>query len=156
MNIVQQISNNPITGLEREVYLISEFCNSGQAVIYKDGNISFPNSIVEAQYQIWDYSIVNGVKKYSNSKSIVYVCSDEARIVPVNAATGELLYVEDQNYENFQSYPTEKRFVESLKYNSTILVGGQTMAFDEDQETILRMFINNLDTRNSGSVFNKA
>jgi hypothetical protein len=146
MNITQQISNHPfIPSIQREVRLLNYFPNMGMTNI-KSGNLSISSSKIDAQYEILEYTLVSGTPMYSDIKYIEYTCSESAKIRVTDLANGLLDFVTDNSAPDWDSLPTEKDFILTLLFLLNI---GKT------HEEIHQMFIYNLDTRITGSVFNQ-
>ncbi len=146
MNIIQQISNHPyIPSTERKVRLLNYYPNLNLTSI-NQGNLIHGDPSIEAQYEILEYTIVSGTPVYSSIKYIKYLCSNASKIRVNNLSLGLLDFVTDSSESDWDYLPTEKDFILNLLFKINI---GKT------HEEIHQMFIYNLDTRLTGSVFNQ-
>lgn len=147
MNVIQQISPNPITGDNREVHLLSFFPRLPYPTETKNGAIVFANDAeLEAQYAVFDYRIINGEKKYIAMRYVVYPLHKDFKIRildPVNFDF-ERVY-ESDNAEDWEQLLSENDTMLHLLFNTQL---PSTMA------DLQRKIILNLDDTRDRSIFN--
>jgi hypothetical protein len=161
-NILVQISNHPkFPNRKREVCLLTESYSSG-AFLVQENQLVQGVSRIEFGFKIFYYEEIEGVKVYDiNTREIFYQCSDIAKIAFVS---NELKYVTDSSFPNFEYFPTEKDFVIDLKYTNQFSIAGTKYSLPKVSDgnggerymtlaEITALFIENLDTRESGSFF---
>jgi hypothetical protein len=161
-NILIQISNHPkFANRKREVCLLAENYNSG-AFFVQENQLVQGVSKIEFGFKMFYFELIDNEKVYDiNTRELFYQCSDVAKIAFVN---NELKYVTDSSFPNFEYFPTEKDFVIDLKYTNEFSIAGTKYSLPKVSDgnggerymtlaEITALFIENLDTRESGSFF---
>jgi hypothetical protein len=106
--------------------------------------------------------MIEGVKVYDAiSRTINYTASKSDRIGIIE---GQLKYLTNPEFPNFQYFPTELDFLIELEETNQFTIGGEKYSLPKisdgngglremNENEITALFIANLDTRESGSFF---
>ena len=145
IEIIQRISDHPLSSIIKREVRIQYFLPQMGVAKVANGSLIYTEPEIRAHFQVCEFVENNGFEVYTSVKDLVYECSNRNRINPINIAQGELKYITDPETEHFEMMQTERDFVMNLLIK---VASGMTV------ENILKLFIANLDTRETGSVFN--
>jgi len=161
MKAIAISNHNKFSSRKREVFLKKKVRDNGTLFVNDEEIKSFEPSF-SFEFRVFYYELIDGVKVYdSMARPVSYSASRGDRIGIIE---GQLRYITDPEFPNFQYFPTELEFLLELEDTNQFTIAGQKYSLPKvpdgnggeremNEDEITELFVTNLDTRESGSVF---